>query len=98
MKEALTKVTDTLTQEDIHWTFQKLLERFNECLAAGGDYIEMGLEFQVCTINKSAHTKKVWKLILWFSYDIKYSYVMQITCSQFLFKLFLSNTNNCDFK
>ena len=23
----------------------------------------MGLEFHVCTINKSAHTKKVWKLI-----------------------------------
>ena len=23
----------------------------------------MGIEFYVCTINKSAHTKKVWKLI-----------------------------------
>ncbi len=25
--------------------------------------LRRGLEFQVCTINKSAHTKKVWKLI-----------------------------------
>ena len=27
MKEAMTKVIDTLTQEDFHGTFQKLLER-----------------------------------------------------------------------
>ena len=59
MKEAVMKVIDTLTQED----FQKLLEWYNKCIAAGGDYFEGGLEFHVCTINKSAHTKKVWKLI-----------------------------------
>ena len=40
MKEAMTKVSDTLTQEDFHGTFQKLLERYNKCIAAGGDYIE----------------------------------------------------------
>ena len=34
------KVTDTLTQEDFHGTFQKLLERYKECIAAGGDYFE----------------------------------------------------------
>ncbi len=28
MKEALTKVIDTLTQEDFHGAFQKLLERY----------------------------------------------------------------------
>ncbi len=28
MKEAVTKVIDTLTQEDIHEAFQKLLERY----------------------------------------------------------------------
>ena len=38
MKEAVTKVIDTLTQEDIHGAFQKLLERYNKCIAAGGDY------------------------------------------------------------
>ena len=50
MKEAVTKVTDTLSQEDFHGTVQvhcswrRLLRR--------------RLEFHVCTINKSAHTKK----------------------------------------
>ena len=40
MKEAVTKVIDTLTQEDFHGTFLKLLERYNKCIAAGGDYFE----------------------------------------------------------
>ena len=40
MKEAMTKVIDTLTQEDFHGAFQKLLERYNKCIAAGGDYFE----------------------------------------------------------
>ena len=40
MKEAVTKVNDTLKQEDFHGTFQKLLERYNKCIAAGGDYLE----------------------------------------------------------
>ena len=40
MKEAVTKVIDTLTQEDFHRAFQKLLERYNKCIAPGGDYYE----------------------------------------------------------
>ena len=40
MKEAVTKVIDTLTQEDFHGAFQKLLERYNKCIAAGGDNFE----------------------------------------------------------
>ena len=40
MKEAVTKIIDTLTQEDFHGAFQKLLERYNKCIAAGGDYFE----------------------------------------------------------
>ena len=40
MKEAVTKAIDTLTQEVFHGTFQKLLERYNKCIAAGGDYFE----------------------------------------------------------
>ena len=39
MKEAVTKVIDTLTQEDFHGAFQKLLQRYN-CIAVGGDYFE----------------------------------------------------------
>ena len=40
MKGAVTKVIDTLKQEDFHGAFQKLLERYNKCIAAGGDYFE----------------------------------------------------------
>ena len=40
IKEAVTKVIDTLTQEDFHGAFQKLLERYKKCIAAGGDYFE----------------------------------------------------------
>ena len=40
MKEAVTKVIDTLTQEDFHGAFQKFLELYNKCIAAGGDYFE----------------------------------------------------------
>ena len=36
-KEAVTKVTDTHAQEDFHGVFQKLLERYNKCIAARGD-------------------------------------------------------------
>ena len=39
IKEAVTKVMDTLTQEDFHGAFQMLLERY-KCIAAGGDYFE----------------------------------------------------------
>ena len=39
MKEAVTKVIDTLIQEDSYRTFQKLLERY-KCIAAGGNYFE----------------------------------------------------------
>ena len=40
MKEDVTKVIDTLTQEDVHGAFPKLLERYNKCIAVGGDYFE----------------------------------------------------------
>ena len=40
MKEALTKVIDMPTQEDFHGAFQKLLERYNKCIAVRGDYFE----------------------------------------------------------
>ena len=40
MKEAVTKVIDTPTQEDFHWALQKLLELYKKFIAAGGDYFE----------------------------------------------------------
>ena len=36
MKEAVTKVTDTITQEDFHGALHKLLEWYNKCIAAEG--------------------------------------------------------------
>ena len=35
MKEAVTKVSDTITQEDFHGAFQKLLEQYNKGIAVG---------------------------------------------------------------
>ena len=40
MKEAVTKVINTLTQEYFHGAFQKSFEWYNKCIAAGGDYFE----------------------------------------------------------
>ena len=60
MKEAVTKVIDTLTHEGFHGALQKLLERYNKCIRRR--LHRRGQEFHECTINKSAHTKKVWKL------------------------------------
>ena len=40
MKEALTKVIDTLTQEDVLEALQKLLKQYNKCIAFGWDYFE----------------------------------------------------------
>ena len=40
MKEAVTKVIDTLTQEDFSGAFQTFLEWYSKCIAAGGDYFE----------------------------------------------------------
>ena len=51
MKEGVTKVIDTLTQEDFHGAFQNLSEQVH-C-----NRREL-LQFHVCTINKSGHTKK----------------------------------------
>ena len=41
MKEAVTKVIKTLTQEDFHVALQNLLERYNNSIAARRDYLEV---------------------------------------------------------
>ena len=58
MKEAVTKVIDTLTQEDFHGAFQKLLKRYNKCTAAGGDYFEGDLSFMCVRSIKVPLRKK----------------------------------------
>ena len=57
MKEAVTKVIDTLTQEDFDGAFQKLLERYNKCIAAGGDYLE-GDESFMCVLSIKVPIRK----------------------------------------
>ena len=57
MKEAVTKVIDTHTQEDFHGAFQKLLERHNKCIAAGGDYFEGDLSF-MCVLSIKVPIRK----------------------------------------
>ena len=63
MKEAVTNVIDTLTQEGFNGAFQKMLERYNKCIAAGGDYFEGDLSFMCVLSIKVPIRKKVWKPI-----------------------------------
>ena len=58
MKEAVMKVIDTLTQEDFHQAFPKLLETVQQVHCRRRRLLRRGLKFHVCTINKSAYTKK----------------------------------------
>ena len=62
MKEAVTRVIDTLTQEDFIGVFQKLLERHNKCTAAGGDNFKGDLSY-MCVLSIKVPYIKVWKLI-----------------------------------
>ena len=50
MKKAVTNVIDTLTQEDFRGAFEKVLERHNKCIAAGGDYSEGDKSF-MCVLS-----------------------------------------------
>ena len=76
MKEAVMKVIDTLTQEDFHGSFQKLLERHNKCIAAGGDHIEGNKSF-MCVLSLKVPIRKrsgnlfniyIWKLYCFLLY------------------------------
>ena len=57
MKEAVTKVIDTLIQEDFHGAFQKLLERYNKCIAARGGYFEGDKSF-MCVLSIKVPMRK----------------------------------------
>ena len=50
MKEAVTNAIDKLIQKDFHGAFQKLVERYNKCIAAGGDYFEGDYSF-ICVLS-----------------------------------------------
>ena len=59
MKEAMMKVIDMFTQ----WGLPDVVGTVQQVHCSQRRLLQKGLEFHVCTINKSAHTKKVWKLI-----------------------------------
>ena len=63
MKEAVAKVIDTLTQDDVHGALQKLMERSNKCIAARGDFFEGDKSFMCVLSIKVPIRKKVRKLI-----------------------------------
>ena len=59
MKETVTKVIDTLT-----WGLPEVVGTVQQVHCSRRRLLRRGLEFHVCTNNKSAHRKKkVWKLI-----------------------------------
>ena len=62
MKEVVTKFIETLTQEDFEGGLPEVVGTV-QVHCSRRRLLRKGLEFHICTINKSAHTKKVWKLI-----------------------------------
>ena len=57
INEAVTKVIDTLTQQDFNGAFQKLLEWYNKYIAAGGDYFEGDYSF-MCVLSIKVPIRK----------------------------------------
>ena len=57
LKDAVTKVIVTLTQEYFHEAFQMLLERYSTCIAAGGDYFEGDKSF-MCVLSIKVPIRK----------------------------------------
>ena len=57
----MTKVIDTLTYEDFHGAFQKLLERY-KCIAARGDYFEGNQSF-MCVLSIKAESLETYSMI-----------------------------------
>ena len=62
MKEAVMKVIDMLTR-GLPWGLPEVVGTGQQAHCRWRRLLRRRLEFHVCTINKSAHTKKVWKLI-----------------------------------
>ena len=72
MKESVTKVIDTLTQQDFHGASQKLYERY-KCIAAGGDYFEGDLSF-MCVLSIKVPIRKKFETYLIILIYVRYIY------------------------
>ena len=57
MKEGVTKVIDTLTQEYFDGAVQKMLEQYDKYIAAGGDYFE-GDQIFMCVLSIKVPIRK----------------------------------------
>ena len=49
--------------KELPWGLSEIIGTLQQVHCSRRRLLRRGLEFHVCTINKSAHTKKVWKLI-----------------------------------
>ena len=58
MKEAVTRVIDKLIQVEFYGAFKKFLERYNKCIAAGGDYFEGNYSF-ICVLSIKVPIQKM---------------------------------------
>ena len=83
IKEDVMKVIDTLTQEDFHGAFQRLLERYNLCIAAGGDYFEGDWSF-ICVLSIKVTIRKMPGNL--FNDPRKYMYIYILTSPDRLFR------------
>ena len=57
MKESVTKIIDTLTQEDFHGGLLEVVGTVEQVHCSRRRLLRRGLEFHVCAINRSTHTK-----------------------------------------
>ena len=72
------KVIDTLTHKNFHGAFEKLLERYKKCIAAGGNYFEGDSSFTCVLPIKVPIRKKVRKLIVCTSYLVIIIIIMKV--------------------
>ena len=79
MKEDVTRVIDTLAQEDFHGAFQKLLGTVQQGHFSRRRLLRRGLEFHVCTINKMCpYEKKSLETNLMILVYIYYIYIYSV--------------------
>ena len=62
MKEAVTKVIDTLTQEDFHGAL-KSLEQYDKCIGAGGDNFEGDYSF-MCVLSMKVPIERMFIFLI----------------------------------
>ena len=92
MKEAVTMVIDTLTQEDFHRGLSEVTGTV-KVHCSRRRLLRMGLEFHVCTINKSAHTKKLENYLMILVCKNKINSKIQISSWTYLFEFTHTHTH-----